>query len=1094
MKKIKSIVSLALVLAILFSFAPPVSLAFDPSGDSVVESTASYDIYINTDQNFPVSADDFTDMLKAKMVSMGGNPDGNGGVLNIVTEDEIKTTTSVTNIDTTDLSGWYVYDHYNTEYWNNSANWAGASNREDAWMAKYSKSTTTDYSRPAFWVTDSNATGSAYTSIENLLTSGSPNAATVKSRVGISHRMQEHIYSYMDEHNKPGMWFLGYGSYSIMDFLFYPTTTTLEKNVKFTVDSDYVNNHAFTGAGFLANAGIDNSTGNISGYVVLYSFSGTNANKITLYKINNNISASAFHDGTTWGSTSVVNTSNPTAINAATRINSLATQVASAEIPTWSPQTDIEAIITENKISVYQAAADGVSGVAGAGSGAAAIIDYTISTPTGYQGFGPLAHYNGSGHTCSQASSFKFSNLEMSFATESSSVLDSLTSSDYLRNAEKYFVNLLSNDAGGTVNSDDWANVARVKESEIYFVSNVRNPFLNDGGVVSSGAPLGDNGATFAGLDPSDADDLDELIENIARYILTGKTWQDSGSAPIIPPDPVGIFYMMVQNPSNGREVQLTDIVRDFISDPSGIPVYADNFSLPGAASGGGESTITERKYTILKPASDGAMPSVQEVVTFTSAADLNADRNTIFNVLRTSFSGTYTVTLEVTTADGKTSAPVSSSFTVGADPSPPQGTWNTPSSNASTFEDVDTPLDITLTDVGYGVAAYRIGLQYKESDGSYSAAQSAKGYPDEETLVPGGFQASYNMTIDIPLGVFRVNLEIWDGAGRMTEAYLEVDNRYDLANTTDTIITITETEIVIPGAPANAYSYSTSVTYKGRTLVQDVDYTLQYVRGTITGPLPSPVDYDAVITGLGDYKNSQSKVFTNPSGLGLFDFKVTAIDGSIASASGTCMADAIPDADLDRLIDGEDLTIEIEMERVDNIKDVDMVAYITGWRVIGKDEYMRAWFDVNAYITVGTDPRRPIDEFDDYVRVTLELPRNTLPPNFTVYSPIFVATHPPTINASRTLYSVYKSYDLDNVDATGTFDIKYFSLYSLMYWADPASAKNKPLPNTADNAPTELLAITGTVSVLMVATAVIIEVRRRKKRGTVQVETESEQ
>lgn len=289
------------------------------------------------------------------------------------------------DIDTTDLASWYVYDHYNTEYWSNPTNWpANAQSQEQAWMMYYGRASENDVMRPASFVMDTNATASQYFAIEDMLPAG--------EGLGYAQRLREHIYSYI-EAGSPAMWFAGYGNSSRADFLFYPTVSSGQKNVKFTVDSRYVNTHCLSGAGFLLNTGID-ADGFIHGYILYYKFSSADAvSSVALYKIKDRISPGALHDDTA------------SFTNCSDRLANYCTVVKKVSNIAWSSLMDIDIVISPSAIIVRQGPT---------GSAKVAIMNVPVKD-TGYSGFGPLVQYTGEEHTCDLSSAFKFSNLLMTY-------------------------------------------------------------------------------------------------------------------------------------------------------------------------------------------------------------------------------------------------------------------------------------------------------------------------------------------------------------------------------------------------------------------------------------------------------------------------------------------------------------------------------------------------------------------------------------------------------------------------------------------------------------------------------------------------------
>jgi hypothetical protein len=603
-----------LALAMTLVFATPALPAYAlPAGDPLQDNEKIIDIYINADVDSGIDPDDIKDMLMAKLEGATKNY---GGLLGILGASDIRINTNMVSLDVSDLSAWYVYDHYGSNegavYENESQ--TGIVDPPESWTDVFGSST---LKRPYFAYYESEYYNNpTIFRISDYLTDPSVDQYSVAP-------LDQHIYALEDVDGNYAMSFIGYGSPAYNDFLFYPATSSGTKEVSFTVDSNYVNTHTmdshFGGAGFLVNSGID-SSGYIHGYVLLYQFnSATELRTLELFKINDSVLASSFHqDGLfndSWAD-------DPSYWNV--------TPVASGTVSSWDSMMDIQLEISPDNITVTQKASSGGT--------YEEVLNETLDD-TAYNGFGPLVQY--SSHGCSDATQFRFTKLEMGFASSSSSVMDALAKANFLDDSEKYFVNLLNEDGGAALNEGDWEGVTRLRDGEIRYVTNVENPFLNDGGIVSSGAPNGSNGRTFI-----DYDDLDDLTDLLVAYIL--------GDNPYVTPtsdieltNPVAIFSLL-----GGEDESVATIVRDFVSD-EGLDIYTKDSSVPSD----GADTIETYRYKITSPS--GAATTLPDRTEPASAA------NPLMTVDPETELGTWTVELVVVDDAEQVSATAVATFLV---------------------------------------------------------------------------------------------------------------------------------------------------------------------------------------------------------------------------------------------------------------------------------------------------------------------------------------------------------------------------------------------------------------------------------------------
>lgn len=555
----KKCLSLVLTFAMLLSMIPVVNFG----ADAVVTENAKYDVFISADKQLGYNVTTLAALVDTKLAAMNIS----GGSTGITSDARIESTTV---IDTTDLSSWYVYDHYNSEFWDVSANWpTGSTSKNDAWMKFYNKSSMTEVTRPASFITDPSATSSAFTTLENMVNTGT------LAQFGLAHRFREHIYSYEDASGNPGMWFAGYASPAYADYLFYPTASTGGKNVKFSLNSQYVNTHSLNGAGFLINTGID-ASGKIKGYILYYTFaSPTTVSSLTLYKIKTDVLASSLNSGVS-------------------DISTYADSVKIVSNPTWNSLMDIELDITPTSLTVKQGISGGTKNQ---------VMSETI-TNSGYNGFGPIVKY--SGHGCPSSSVFKFSNLEMSFeGATGNSLLAGIEDSDYLKdsNVKKFFVNLVGSDYSASASDKDLAYLNILQDKKISLITNYldggTNYITNYLGTNSknlNSLPNGNSNSlsieTYDIKPMSQTTDINKLAQDIAYYIYS-ETFSGTTGTPANPTSTtVAKLYLLEKSTDIPKQAS---IVRNELIELAGQKIYFDN---TGTINAGTVSPI----YSIIKP------------------------------------------------------------------------------------------------------------------------------------------------------------------------------------------------------------------------------------------------------------------------------------------------------------------------------------------------------------------------------------------------------------------------------------------------------------------------------------------------------------
>jgi len=604
----KKLLMLALAAMMVISLSTPVAFASDtPGGDPLQDNDSKIDIFINADIDSGIDPEVIKAMLAEKL---NGGTKIFSGSSKVLTADDIRINTNVMSIDMSDLSKWVVYDHYGSDAGAvfENGNQTGKVAPPTTWTDVYGSST---YKRPYFGYFESNKSWGSNPTVFKMTDFLALSTAQQSSVAPLD----QHIYALKGGDGSYAMTFVGYGSPAYCDYLYYPATSAGTKQVSFTVDSNYVNTHtmsaSYGGAGYLLNTGIDSTTGYITGYVLLFQFSSpSEISAIRLMKINDNVLADDFHQNGLFHFNS----------NSYSYVSDYATEIMSVGGLDWSTIMDVSLEITPSNVKVLlKNAAD---------ADYSEIINEALDS-TGYNGFGPFTQY--SSHGCASNTQFRFTKLEMGFAADSSSILDALSKANFLAGSEKYFVNLLNESGGSTVTDEDWEGLSRMRDGQIRYVTNVDNPFLNDGGVVTSGAPNGSNGKTFKTYA-----DLEELTDKIVAYILQKNTYA-APSGSITLSNPVAIFNLRAMNNEN-----VVTVVRDFVG--TGLPIYTADTSKPSDG-----ATLATYKYKITSPSG-----VVQTLPDRTSPA---SSSNPLMTVATDTELGTWTVDLNVTDSEEKVSS-----------------------------------------------------------------------------------------------------------------------------------------------------------------------------------------------------------------------------------------------------------------------------------------------------------------------------------------------------------------------------------------------------------------------------------------------------
>ena len=607
----------------------------------LVDTSRIVDIYLNVGDDTDVDA--LKSSITAKLV--GQDKTWADGTSTTLTADNIRFLTNVTAIDVSNLTDWYVYDHYDTSYFGNQAAWEAGLNYSAVKNAsatapaeKYFTYGETEAKRPYFGETENY--GEQKTIIGNL-----GNLDTFKS----SSKVREHIYAKgTGSGDAADMIFVGYGASANVDFLFYPTENAGNKTVSFQVNSSGGNTHSMDGVGFLLNTGIDES-GCIHGYVLYYKLSGDseNGNKIngcssvTLYKIKDNVSASSFH-------------------SASNNITNFCTAVAAVSSPAWSTSvTSIKLEISSTGVKILHDKNGGENYTV------VANFSGKMADENRY-GFGPLVNY--SGHNCEDSSYFTFSSLTMAFEQTDDSILSPLYASQFMQGTERYFINTVDTRnplySANTVKDVDKPALATMANGEIRYITDELNPFVD---------ALGRNGYTYTGTG--------SFAEQCAAYMLGQNAWAEL-QTPVSGSDPVAAMSLAVNSTdptadsvAEGDTAVPVDIINRHLGD--GTSIFAKDLSQKGTVE---DLTIT---YTLTDPSGNS------------STIEGTAGGYTkLFAVTADSPKGVYTVTQTVSWENNgpKTSVSTMSFVQINVDSTAPTAMIGTVSEYAAPITLVNTP------------------------------------------------------------------------------------------------------------------------------------------------------------------------------------------------------------------------------------------------------------------------------------------------------------------------------------------------------------------------------------------------------------------
>ena len=726
---LKKRISLLLTLIMLITMIPAMAFAEEP----VVTDATDLDVFMNIDPTLGIDNSEFTKLVEGKLDK-----------LNELYEVENDTKsyrfkTSAASIDPTDITKWEVYSHYDKAWYLDAYDWytLDKNNLSDA---AYNSGDI-----PSNWYyygiqdvhTGDITPNNEKTTIPNMLDDVAGKEPSHGTSWGNAAGLDSHIYAYRED-TKPAMQFYGYGSQASGDFLYYPASASSKKSVKFNIDASNVHTHSLSSAGFLINAGTIEPTDpddskTITGYLITFSYSydsnaptsttksdatdpATGLSAIYLYKLTNanvdNLHKSGISGAS--GSYSIVASITNTA-----QLSNL-----------FHTKSHIELEITSDSLSatLQEINPNGSYGTA------TDFFDHQDLDETGYGGFGPYVNY--SGHSCNRTSSFRFSNLEMSFAENlsGSSALEAYQYADYLHDSgQKFFVNLTSDrtekdySVYGVENDTDKAYLNMITADETVLITDEHtDTYLAD--------TLKGNAKDVNDIDDdvviprlvSEGANAEEILAAKVAWLIYSSIY-DPDLSTVDPPETVATASLLLldgpgtSGSSWGSAKQVNQIKKELISE-DGLKVYLNPDNSQNT-----KDLIAA--YTLTKPNSP-----TETLATYTDTANNN---KLYFIVPKTYVAGDYRVTLNYATGGPITSViPAVANYSILTDSISPTASVSISGTAANlTFENTTAIDDET---------AYTSQL---DSYTLYIDTSGAKPTVDESDYIPvSGTSASVNV------------------------------------------------------------------------------------------------------------------------------------------------------------------------------------------------------------------------------------------------------------------------------------------------------------------------------------------------------------
>lgn len=347
-KKLRNVTVVAIVFAMIMNIFYPVTFVAAASESVNPYENEVIEILISDSARGTLTKEQYINEMTNALKNKGYKEE------NIIFHD------ADASVNTSNLNGWYLYDHYYNPQWNG--------NKPAAWNDYNGK-------QPFFYYKEAAPGGNQYF----------PNI-TDESLKACYDRSQ-HIWA---KNGGKDILFVGYSAPNFADFAMYPALNNDPKTVEFDIEATQVNTHTLYGAGFLFNAGIDEN-GIISGYTLFYQFNGPTSGTVYIGKLKDNTKATDLHaQGGYFNQYFTPIGSEPFQLDVTSKKSHIKLNVA---------PTSVKCEMTDYK-------GDGSKGTPKAlFGGEKAIVD------TKMPNFGPIVGYTS--HSCSQISMFTYSNLNM---------------------------------------------------------------------------------------------------------------------------------------------------------------------------------------------------------------------------------------------------------------------------------------------------------------------------------------------------------------------------------------------------------------------------------------------------------------------------------------------------------------------------------------------------------------------------------------------------------------------------------------------------------------------------------------------------------
>ena len=608
--------------------------------------TPKVDIAVSVPSDYPGTFLDFKEELTQKLLDEGMAPGS------------FRITDTAVSIDTNDLNGWYIRDHYRNESVYNALNLSAEQKLKQPYVVS----------------SDRNMDAGTM-SIASAL-----NKSTNKFSITKVADLDQHILTYQSESGATNMAFAGYGYWGYCDWMLYPATSSSTRSFSFNIDASVINSHTLTGFGFLMNTAMID--GKLYGYLLYFdasqAVSGTGA--MTVKKLN------GVTPGTVTGRNEVP------AFTAAD-------MGVSASVPLGDQKKIRLTVELKQDSMTVQTQAYDASGNLGSLNTALR----NTSIPQFYSGetlngFGPWVGYNS--HNCSGFSSIIYTDLEMSYEA---SAFDALKTTQYYQGAEqKYFINLVGSSGNpnipeektkdGATNEHYTDGINRMNENEIFYISNGQ-----DGQIITDSTETHQGLGSTNGLIAMDDDYVTQMAQYIYKNHIEGAKFNQ---APIKSDLPLANFYLI----NNETGDQLMTVHQKHLADGQSVPVYFVDQSKPGTLAGEG-GKIAQWRGKVYDPDNKQVYDS-----------GWTTDKSTInpWPFTNQSTSGKWTFELTVKDQNGNESKAAQTYITVFLDENEPFITGANTAKNIATITLTDTGMGIDEDGItfikdgrGSGVAAY---------------------------------------------------------------------------------------------------------------------------------------------------------------------------------------------------------------------------------------------------------------------------------------------------------------------------------------------------------------------------------------------------